>query len=345
VCFAPGWYINTKDAVYQESWKRFYVAQSRPDEGNGWLRGTQLVLMTSSGRLLQGSVKGRDGLAQGLQEVLDAYAKLPETERRPSSVDGEIKPQPEPPKNGLVLTIYDRPLGRNAKNQYRLPEGDDLAGLRTEAPHGQRSSLWLKEEEWKSLIPDNPQKGQTQMVSTKLAKRIWLYGLVPQSLWVVEESWKPNSVRTGELSVTVDEANAQIVRLRLHGSVLLSGPGVLHTWPDRKFVKNIENRYDARLEGVLEFDRAKNKITRFDLAALGDFTGRWFAGNKGWKEATAEAPLPLGFAFEIDQTAYDLPAERRRPRSFMHAYIFRVAEDHYWDADKWLDDWKKRQAK
>jgi len=46
---------------------------------------------------------------------------------------------------------------------------------------------------------------------------------------------------------------------------------------------------------------------------------------------TPEAPLPLGFAFELDQTAYELPPGRRRPRSFMHAYIFRVAEDHYWD--------------
>jgi len=284
-------------------------------------------------------------MAKALQEVLDAYAKLPEAERRPNEVDGEIKPQPEPPRNGLVLTIYDRPLGHDAKGQYRLPEGDDFDGLRTHAPHGQRSSLWLKEEEWKSLIPDNPAKGQTHKVATKLAKRVWLYGLVPQTLWVVEESWKPNAVRTGELDATVVEATEKLVRLRLHGSVLLSSPGVLHTWPDRKFIKNIENRYDAGLEGVLEFDRVKNKVTRLDLVALGDFTGRWFAGNKGWKEATADAPLPLGFAFEIDHTAYELPAERRRPRSFVHAYIFRVAEDHYWDPEKWLADWQKRQPK
>lgn len=301
--------------------------------------------MTSSGRLLEGSVKGRDGLAQGLREVLDAYAKIPEAERRPKAVDGEIKPQPEPPKGGLVLTIYDRPLGRDAKGQYRLPEGGDFGGLRTHAPHGQRSSLWLKHEELKSLIPDQPQKGQTQKVPAKLAKRIWLYGLVPQTLWVVEESWKPDSVRAGALNVTVDDVNAKTVRLRLHGSVLLSAPGVLHTWPDRKFVKHIENRYDANLEGMLEFDRAKSQFTRFDLAILGDFTGRWFAGNKGWQEATPDAPLPVGFAFEIDPTAYALPAERRRPRSFMHAYIFRVAEDHYWDPEKWLDDWKKRSRK
>lgn len=342
--------------MYQESWKRFYVAKSRPEEGTGWLRGTQLVLMTSSGRLLQGSVKGRDGLAPALQEVLNAYAKLPEPERRPKSVDGEIKPQPAPPPAGLVLTIYDRPLAKKVSGpfseekgpdifSYRLPEGDDHGGLRTHAPHGQRSSLWLKEEEWTSLIPANPQKGQTQKVASKLTKRIALFGLVPQTLWVVEESWKPDSLKTGDLNVTVDEVTPQTLRLRLHGSVLLSGPGVLHTWPDRKFVKNIENRYDARLEGVLVYDRARKKITRFDLATLGDFSGRWFAGNKGWQEATPQAPLPLGFAFELDPTAYDLAPERRRPRSFMHAYIFRVREDHYWDPDLWLADWQKRQPK
>src|SRR5262249_40297065 len=159
--------------------------------------------------------------------------------------------------------------------------------------------------------------GQSHNVPTKLAKRIWLYGLVPQTLWVVEESWKPDSVREGQLTVTVEEATPQAVRLRLHGSVVLAGPGVLHTWPDRQVLKNIENRYNASLEGVVGYDRVKKKVTRLDLVSLGDFTGRWFAGNKGWKEATPESPLPLGFAFEIDATAYELPAERRRPRSFV----------------------------
>jgi hypothetical protein len=30
-----------------------------------------------------------------------------------------------------------------------------------------------------------------------------------------------------------------------------------------------------------------------------------------------------------------LPPERRRPRSFVHAYIFRDREEHYWDPLKW----------
>src|SRR5262249_5131086 len=258
---------------------------------------TNLVLMTSSGRLLSGSVKGRDGLARALEEVLDVYAKLPEAERRPRSVDGEVKPQSPPPPGGLVLTIYDRPLGRDRQGRYRLPEGADFGGFRTHAPHGQRSSLWLTEAECRSLVPGEPRKGQTHKVPAQLARRIWLYGLVPQTLWVVEEFWKPDSAREGDLELTVEEVSAQLVRMRLHGKVLLSGEGILHEWPHRKFIKKLENRYDARLEGVLVYDRVQKRIVRWDMAALGDYTGRWFAGNKGWKEATAQAPLPLGFAF------------------------------------------------
>jgi hypothetical protein len=331
--------------VYQDAWKRFYVAKSRPDEGNGWLQGTNLVLMTSAGRLLSGKVKDQTGLAQGLREVLEAYAKLPEAQRRPRGVEGEVKPQTPPPSGGLVLTIYDRPLGRTRDGAYHLPEGNDLGGLRTDAPHGQRSSLWLTAAECKALLPEDPRPGQTYPVPDRLARRIWLYGLVPQTLWVVEEFWKPDSVRHGDLQLTVVEASPEMVRLRLHGSVLLSGPGVLHEWPNRKFIKNVENRYDARLEGVLVFGRNRGKITRWDMVALGAYTGRWFTNAHGWQEATAAAPLPLGFAFELDSTAYDLPPDRRRPRSFVHAYLFHDHEEHYWDPDRWLADWKKQNRK
>jgi hypothetical protein len=306
-----------------------------------------LVLITSAGKLLSGSIKygDRNGMGPALRAVLDAYAKLPEADRRAKSVDGEVKPQPAPPPGGLVLTIYDRPLGRAMEGEYRLPESNDLGGLRTEAPHAQRSSLWLTADECKSLIPENLKKGQTIQVPAKLAKRIWLYGLVPQSLWVVEEMWKPDSARAGEVNLTVEVVTRETLRIRVHASVLLTSPGVLHEWPDRKFIKNIENRYDAHLEGVIEYDRTRQQITRFDLTALGDFSGRWFGGPKGWNLAAPEAPLALAFAFEIDRSAYELPPERRRPRSFVHAYIFKEREQFYWDPDRWLDDWKKRQPK
>ena len=336
MCFAPGWYINTKDEVYQAAWQRFYRSKPLPTEGSGWLRGTQLVLMTAAGKLLEGVVKGKDGMVPALGEVLSAYAKLPEGERKPDKVEGEVKPQPPPPPGGLVLTIYDRPLGRPGAGLYRLPEGSDLGGRRTEAAGGQRSSLWLKEEECASLLPPDPRKGQVYPVATKLSKRIWLYGLVPQSLWVVEGTWRPDSLREGDLALTVEEVSAETLRMRIHGSVLMIGKS------GHQGFEGLEKRYDARIEGVIGVDRAKKKIVRWDMAALGDYTGEWFTGHERWKAATPEAPLAMSFAFEMDQTTYDLPPERRRPRSFMHAYIFRENEQHFWDPEKWLEDWEKR---
>ncbi len=345
MCFAPGWFINGKDEVFQAAWKRFYVAKPNPGEGKGWLTGTQLILMTSAGRLLGGTVKERGGLARALDEVLADYARLPEAERRPAKpVEGEVKPQQAPPEGGLVLTIYDRPLGCK-DGVCRLPEGDDFGGARTHAPHGQRSSLWLKKEECESLMPAAPEKGKSYPVPEKLARRIFLYGLVPQTLWVVEEMWRPGSVRAGKLELTALEVTDGAVKMRIHGSVTMTAPTKLHTWPTRKFIKDLENRYEARLEGVIEYDRAARKITRWDMAALGEYAGRWFAGNGGWKEATREKPMALGLAFEVDTTAYGLPAERRRPRSFVQAYIFRDREEQYWDPDKWLADWKRRNPK
>jgi len=337
VGFAPGWYINDDDPVYKAAWKRFYLAQSEPDEGDGWLQGTQLVLMTSSGRLLSGSMKygDRKSLADALKKVLATYAMLPENQRRPVAVEGEVKPQPPPPEGGLVLTIYDRPLGRSPEGSYRLPTGDDFGGLRTEAPGGQRSSLWLSAEECQSLVPENPRAGQTIPVGSKLAKRIWLYGLVPQTLWVVEGTWSHDSVRDGKLQLTVEDVSPQQVRMRIYGDVMLVGMS------GHEGFRDLEKRYDSRLEGEIVYDRAAKRITKWNMAALGNYTGEWFAGQVRWQAAKPSAPLPLAFAFELDETAYLLPPERRRPRSFIHAYVFREREQYYWDPEKWEAEAKK----
>lgn len=303
--------------------------------------------MTSTGRLLAGSMKYGDpkSLAGALREVLDAYARLPEEDRRPKTVQGDVVPVPAPPAGGLVLTIYDRPIARAASGAYRLPQGKDFDGFRTHAPHGQRSSLWLTEEECRALIPENPQPGETQIMPARLTRRIALFGLVPQTLWVVTHTWQPDSLRAGELKLTVLETSPEKVRLRLHGPVLLTAMAPHILYPTGKVIKQLENRYDASLEGVLVYDRSQKRITRWDMTALGDYQGTWFAGNDGWKEATATAPLPLGFAFEVDPTAYQLPPERRRPRSFIHAYIFNGREQFYWDPTAWEQDWKKRQQR
>jgi hypothetical protein len=311
--------------------------------------------MTSAGRLLSGSMKygDRKGLATALQQVLDSYAKVPEDQRRSPQVAGDEKPVPAPPPGGAVLTIYDRPLGY-ADGQYRLPEGRDLGGLRTHAPAGQRSSLWLTHQECRSLIPPNPRKGESQPVPSNLAKRICLYGLWPQTIWVVEQAWQPNSVRECELRTTVVDVSPKAMRLRIHGSVLLSANSRLKIYPTGKLGKEVENRYDAKLEGTLIYDRGQDRIVQWDMVALGDYGGAMFTtrlkdgrqvGDDQWREATRESPVPLGFAFELDTSAYAASPEYRRPRSFVHAYIFRDREPFYWDPEKWETDWRRRSSK
>jgi hypothetical protein len=314
-------------------------------------------MMTSTGRLLSGAIKygDRNGMGPALQEVLDAYAKLPQAERLAASVESEEKPVPAPPEGGAVLTIYDRPLGR-ADGRYRLPEGNDLDGLRTSAQGGQRSSLWLTAAECQSLIPSDPKQGQSHPVDSKLAKRIFLYGLWPQTLWVVEHTWQADSVRHAELNVTVADVSPRTVRLRVHGSVVLSASARLRIYPTGKFAKEVENRYDARVEGTIVYERASEsvpaKIVKWDMVVLGDYLGAMFTahekdgqrvGDDQWREATAEAPVPLAFAFELDTSAYETTPERRRPRSFVHAYIFRDREQFYWDPELWETDWRARQ--
>lgn len=312
-----------------------------PAEGR--LRGTQLVLMTSTGRLLSGAVKDKNSLAQGLQDILDAYAKLPEADRRARAVESVAKPQQAPPAGGVVLTIHDRLIWRDQDGRYRLAQGSDLGDRNPGWLAGQRSSLWLTEAECKSLLPLDPQKGKTQMVPSKLAKRIWLFGLLPYTPASSQAIWAPDSVRQGELKLTVEEVSPLAIRMRIHGSVVLVGPPNwdLVTTPGLglKDRKDLENRYEARLEGLLVYDRAKNRIADWEMVALGDYIG--MLRRVAWHGP--ESPLPLGIAFKLDRSDYELPPERRRPPPMVYAHTLKNKEQYYWDPEKWEADWKKQQ--
>jgi hypothetical protein len=341
VPYAPPW-GRPQEKWFQEAWGRYWNNTAKGGQGeSGALPGTDFIVTTSAGRSLSGRVHvrdypGPDKVAQALRAILDAYAKLPEAERRAKSVPGEAKPLPPPPPGGLVLTIHHRILQRDQTGQYRalvLPGSARLA-----APVGQRDCLWLTAEECQALIPRNPRKGDAHKVPAKLTKRICLFGMMPNVLWFEVGTWPPTAVRAAELQLTIEESSPEAVRMRVHGSVLLVGKTGNGENPN----KNVENRYDANLEGVLVYNRTQKKIASWDLAALGDYTGEWYARGT-WKEATAEAPLKLGFSFELDPSDYEVPAERRRPPGYWLDRRIDNAQyrQYYWDPEKWEADWKK----
>ena len=73
---------------------------------------------------------------------------------------------------------------------------------------------------------------------------------------------------------------------------------------------------------------------------------QWITDVVAVRKQAAKDDKPIVVLYtEVDPTVHDLPPERRRPRSFVHAYLFKDREEFYWDPDKWLDDWKKRRPK
>jgi hypothetical protein len=148
--------------------------------------------------------------------------------------------------------------------------------------------------------------------------------------------WLPQQLRDGVLSLTVDEASAKKVRLRLHGHASFKdecaayrtdrGTGkrfpVLPTHETgQKLPDRLVKVYDVKIEGALEYDPVAKKLTRFDAVALGDYRGTWGIAYK-------EKPIPVGIAFQVDTRKLG-PEQRHAP------YGLSAVREHYWAADRW----------
>jgi hypothetical protein len=120
------------------------------------------------------------------QKALSKWLALPEEERRPGAVKvddlQEMDPAfPKRPAGSLVLKGYNRPLDRGSDGRHkRLKEyrdcqelGKDDSNWKTFLdPEPGRVWLWFSEEQWKSIVPRNPQAGLSVAVPDAVADRI-----------------------------------------------------------------------------------------------------------------------------------------------------------------------------
>jgi hypothetical protein len=346
VPFAPAWegghgsYDWWKEVMKENFADHFKKGQERT------VPGTMMWTVTSAGQTVPAhkATRKKDDLAGTLRQVAEMYAALPESERKPAkAIVDENRPMPLPPPGGLVLTIYDVPL---LPAESGLCSGSGSRGI----PGPQRQSLWLTEAESKSLLPEDPRPGTTLEVPSKVVRRICLFGLRPATAWHVEHFWDPDSVRRGDIKLTIVEATAANVRMRVHGSVLLGKKSGIKTRPDSRIPTppDLDDRYDARLEGLLEFDPKQKKITKWEMVVLGDHQGAYWPNIGGPTSCNfTKEPVALGFSFHLDQSDYELPAERRRQAPYLVAHTFKGPhrQAYYWDLDKWEADWKKQQKR
>jgi hypothetical protein len=294
------WYQRRRD----DAEGRFFrsVADQGPRKGKGGSTRQGIYLLTADGKLLayknhQDPDVMREVLADGLRK----WQALPQEKRRPGAVRVEDlgKPDPRyartPPEGGLVLTAYTRILDRNDKGE--------LVKGRCDFPGGEaaaRDHLWLTRAEWQSLVQARRFSGKSFPVPEAVARRILRFHLVDNTRGE-PPAWEPAEVRSHRLALTVTEANAAGVTLRLEGTALLA--------TDADPAK-ADRGFDVALRGELHYNARRKAIDRFEVAALGD---HWGAGAN--TEGVRPGRKPLGVFFELvaGNTAADrVPPQRAR---------------------------------
>jgi hypothetical protein len=196
------------------------------------------------------------------------------------------------PPGGLVVNVFTRILDRK--------EGDLCAGTcaRVGGNFAARDHLWLTEADWKSLVPAVPKQGQTFDVPARVRDRILRFHLVDNTRGEPPH-WKAHEVRGPKMTLTVAEATARRVRLRLAGSALLA---------TKANQREAERGYDVSLLGTLDYSPLKKALTRFDVVAVGE---HW--GESPLTRGARPGRTPLGVAFELARG--DQPADRVPPQA------------------------------
>ncbi|MFO0966195.1 MAG: hypothetical protein U0793_11510 [Gemmataceae bacterium] len=298
-----------------------WVARAKGPEGE-FLRkaGVDKQWVTSSGYMTCVSASGKMLGHAPSQKVLEAFRKLPDSERGPGAVAvADIEPAerlvPSPPAGGLVLRVHARFLSRDGMGDLRHATVDDFP-LMAKSPASFRlflepntEYLWLTAEEWKSLVPGKLVKGETLAVDPRTVDRMARFHLTPRRAMTSEGGILGKSaVKSAKLDLVVEDVSPERARLRLIGFV--------HTGTtfdkEKATTPNgpLGFGFQSPLHGVLEYDRTAKRFTRFDLIAPGDVWGRW--GDANDKSLFVERPgsTPFGFALELAGTS---PTERIPP--------------------------------
>ncbi len=279
------WYQRRREDAEGAFFRK--VADQGPRKGEGGATRQGIYLFTAAGKLLAYKNAGQapDVMREVLKQGLREWNKLPAAERRPGAVRPESLPREDArytrhlPPGGMVVDVFTRildpdPKGGLCRGTCTVAGGDKAA----------RDHLWLTEAEWKGLVPADARQGDQFPVPPAVAQRISRYHLVDNTRG--EPSfWGPKEVRSCTMTLTVEEATAAGVRLRLDGAVMLA------TGADPVMAKR---GFEARLLGYLHYDALQKVLDRFDVVAVGD---HWGAGH--YTGAARPGRTPLGVTFTL----------------------------------------------
>lgn len=236
--------------------------------------GNHLVAVTAAGKALgegqanQGHVRLRE---RDLAPLLAEFKALPEGARRPELPDpaaatASERPAPDPPAGGLVVRGYCTYLDAAAKDTSRriqrfyYEENPDAWAAET-----QSDMLWLTEEEWRSLLADKRDAGGGSAVPMEIQRRFFS----TVGIDYMEGSVNALPVRESTMTLTLlGESDAGELQLRLDG----------HGRMGAAFNADSASKADTRgcelrVIGHVTYDRKAGKLTRFDVAGIGEAWG------------------------------------------------------------------------
>src|SRR5262245_36974765 len=282
--------------------------------------GNGFTYIAASGKRLGGdSYLGAGGLAKALEE----FRKLPEEDRkpktvRPEEVEGKTSVPIPPPPAGLRTNVYFTYLEKDAKGEYRraLWHVEGQPGDEPGSGAGRNQiltfvdKLWLTEAEWKSLLPENPAKGQSIPFPETIQRRLVRFYANDMA-----HRSTGDKLRSAKFSLTVEDASADGVTLRLEGE---TETGVAFDAAPLDG-KNSEAAglcgAEFRWQGTLRYDAKKKAFDRFQVVVLGNGWG----GNKKQAATTnfyrggEHRRWPMGVAIELLTT--DRPIDRIPPQN------------------------------
>jgi len=318
--------VDLKVAYYRQDAEGDFFRRIA-ESGKFTMASGRLHGLTAAGKLLCSDAGSdhywRDCSAAG---AWDKWVRLPAEERKPGAVKvNERKADPKvpaPPPGALVLKAYQRMLEEDGAAGVRrrkvFHEAFGGGGVPYEPGH---DYVWFGEAEWNSLIPAALKKGDQFQFPALLADRL-VRDILTDCSANQPVGWEPADVRSLQLGLKVEEVTPAGLRLRLEGSVLLAQPArapvpkAIHgRWlrdlPCVNSDPSAAPRYEARLLGHLRYEVKKKAFTRFDVVALGSYTG--IAVNPFRGEGREQPyhlvlkPFPLGVALQIARGGQVVP--------------------------------------
>lgn len=242
-----------------------------------------LWVFAAGGRLLgAGNTRSIDAVVALLEDALDAYAELDETQRRiPAGIELDAAHRWEHgyPEGGLALLRLSRDLAR-----------EGLAA--PPSSRWNRDTFWCSADEVRAMLPEDLGLGATfelPLIATRLARFCLVDDVRGQTL-----PYAPAEIGEARLVATVTHRNADGVHFALRGHTRATAGELWqlgeNLWTPKR---GSPHTMECEIIGMAVFNG--ERFTAFDLVAVGKRTGRTQFNGR----AKDPGPSLIGFRLEL----------------------------------------------